>query len=298
MAMINRLVYSKFMAFASRSSAGNHEGPFRRVRVRSLLVLVGLGLIITPVFWLPIAAVVEDEDLTRQLLGIAFFTFPLWWILRQRKRANLSLMSLVGESPAPGTVVRSLTVVLPLGLASIGSVYLVYYPLSFLAPGFVQIWLLDPIYFVTPPPGTDYPVLYAALGGLAGIVIAPILEELIFRGLVLQRWAHKWGPRAGILGSSALFAVGHPDVLGAFLVGCVLSALYLRTRSLLVPIACHVANNCLSALAELVFSKYDMPGPFDVAGVAEFQSEWWQGFTCLIVAAPWVVYFLRRNWPA
>lgn len=81
---------------------------------------------------------------------------------------------------------------------------------------------------------------------LAIAVAAPIVEELLCRGIVLNRllsWMPKW---VAILVGSALFGIIHFNLLQglyAFVVGIAFSVLYLRYRNLWIPIIGHAAFN-------------------------------------------------------
>ncbi len=88
---------------------------------------------------------------------------------------------------------------------------------------------------------------------LTAVVLAPILEEFIFRGLLLERWSFKWGVRRGLLLTSLAFALVHfPShgvmVTGPFLAGFLLGYLRLRFASLWLPILAHMVNNALVIL--------------------------------------------------
>jgi membrane protease YdiL (CAAX protease family) len=89
-------------------------------------------------------------------------------------------------------------------------------------------------------------------------VFAPIIEEVLFRGLLLQRWAHRWGTLNGVLLSSALFAFGHNEWVGHFVSGVLFSVLYLHTRTLWVPIAAHTLNNLIAIVP---FGLYELRHP-------------------------------------
>lgn len=83
-------------------------------------------------------------------------------------------------------------------------------------------------------------------------VFAPILEEILFRG-ILQKSLVKKGlkPSYAILISSFIFGAvhGYPwQFVGAFLLGSVLGLVYHKTKSLLMPILLHVFNNLISAI--------------------------------------------------
>ena len=92
---------------------------------------------------------------------------------------------------------------------------------------------------------------------LALVVIAPVTEELLFRGVLLRGLAREYGERVGLLISAMLFGLLHgrpAEAVVAFVAGVVLGALRLRTRSILPSIALHVGVNALPVLvpAELL----------------------------------------------
>ena len=85
-------------------------------------------------------------------------------------------------------------------------------------------------------------------------VIAPIGEELIFRG-VLQTYLQKRWPRGvGIAFSALCFALFHADIdlaLPLFLVGVVLGFTYLWSGRLYSSMAVHIVNNAIASIASL-----------------------------------------------
>ena len=117
-----------------------------------------------------------------------------------------------------------------------------------------------------PPTGT---VAGTLLHLLAGAVIAPISEEILFRGVALTAWARTSGPRQAILRSAILFALAHVLLLGGddfrqaaalvavaaigrLPVAFALSWAYLRSGSIWAPIALHATFNAILILvAEL-----------------------------------------------
>jgi len=85
------------------------------------------------------------------------------------------------------------------------------------------------------------------------VIVAPIVEELLCRGIVLNRllsWTHKW---VAILVSSALFGLLHFNLLQglyAFVIGVAFSVVYLRYRNLWIPIIGHMAFNLISVVLD------------------------------------------------
>ena len=117
-----------------------------------------------------------------------------------------------------------------------------------------------------PPTGTPAGLV---LHLLAGAVLAPFYEEVLFRGFALTAWRRTVGPRAAIVRSSLLFVVAHVLFVGGdsfreavslALVGgvvrvpvaFVLGWLFVRTGSLWAPIGLHASfNGILIILGEI-----------------------------------------------
>ena len=87
---------------------------------------------------------------------------------------------------------------------------------------------------------------------LMTVVAAPVLEEIFFRGLVLERLSRRWSGAAAVLVSSAFFGLVHtpilPQMVNAFVIAVVMGYIYLQTRSLVPVIAIHAINNGLAYL--------------------------------------------------
>ena len=78
---------------------------------------------------------------------------------------------------------------------------------------------------------------------LAQAVLGPVIEELVFRGLLYKAWEEQWGWLAAMVLSSAVFGAYHGGFWLAFVGGMVYAALYRRTGSLLAPILAHGVYN-------------------------------------------------------
>lgn len=84
------------------------------------------------------------------------------------------------------------------------------------------------------------------------VVMAPLFEEVIFRGVLLESTRAKYGVMAAWLVSSAVFGIVHvhPTVaVNAFAIGLVLGFVYMRTDSLWSTIILHAVNNGIAYLA-------------------------------------------------
>lgn len=90
---------------------------------------------------------------------------------------------------------------------------------------------------------------------LALVLVAPVAEELFFRGVVYNAWLREYGARVAIVGSGLLFAVIHASLfllLPFAALGIALALLYRATGSLPAVIALHAGFNGITVLIGLL----------------------------------------------
>jgi len=84
------------------------------------------------------------------------------------------------------------------------------------------------------------------------VVFAPISEELFFRALLINKIGERTGQIAAILIAAAVFAVLHisygsvVELVGAFSIAVILGVVYVKSESIMPPIAIHMIFNFLS----------------------------------------------------
>lgn len=86
---------------------------------------------------------------------------------------------------------------------------------------------------------------------IALVLVAPVTEELLFRGWILRDLRTRYGTIPALAWSSALFGIVHLEasaVVYATLAGFALGAVALRARSTLASIAMHAGVNALPLL--------------------------------------------------
>lgn len=99
----------------------------------------------------------------------------------------------------------------------------------------------------------SYNELYSFIGEsplwieiLAVVVLAPIVEELVFRGCIHTRLRRSMKPLTAALISAFIFGIAHGHLISAtyaFILGLVLAYLYEKYDSVIVPILFHAAFN-------------------------------------------------------
>lgn len=108
--------------------------------------------------------------------------------------------------------------------------------------------------FVTTPGLRQHQGLAAILIGFGVIVLAPLAEEALFRGILFGSLSNAWGYLWGSLVSAGVFGLAHLDftlLLPLALAGVVLNAVYYRSKSLIPSTVAHMTMNAISVFAAL-----------------------------------------------
>lgn len=104
-------------------------------------------------------------------------------------------------------------------------------------------------------------------GVLSIALLAPILEELLFRGAIQGRLQARWdNPWIGITVASLIFGVIHMNpaqIPFAFLLGMLFGWLYYRTGSLLPGIVGHVLNNSVASVNMILYGNTTLEEQID-----------------------------------
>ncbi len=77
-------------------------------------------------------------------------------------------------------------------------------------------------------------------------VLAPIVEELLFRGVILSSFRNSFVTWRAVIYSSLLFAAMHgmvPRMAGTFFLGIVYALVVIYTGSIFLVMICHIVNN-------------------------------------------------------
>ncbi|MGH2455683.1 MAG: lysostaphin resistance A-like protein [Candidatus Limnocylindria bacterium] len=127
--------------------------------------------------------------------------------------------------------------------------------------GYLVVSLLDRM-GLEPEPGIAEAAIQRvdpAVLVLALVLVAPVAEEIFFRGVVYNAWEREYGSRRALYGSAVLFGLIHAPifVFVPIAVGLVLALVYRSTRSLPAAIALHAGFNAISVAIGLL-ARYDV----------------------------------------
>jgi uncharacterized protein len=263
--------------------------PFSRLPA---LAILALTLVVATALMGVAQLFPESRRLTESPMGAMLVVYLgiVLVLLGMARFASLDWNRLLGPT-LPHTEWQLASVAFPLAAMSYGGFWLFWVPLSYVIPGVVQSYALEGMPDLLSR--NDPARLFLDIVGIT--VVAPVVEEILFRGFLLHRFAARWGTTAGIIVSSAFFAILHVELIGHFLFGVAMCALYIRSRSLWLPILAHAVNNAFA----LSFAFPDALGgaPEAPATIQEFRAEWPTGLVALALGAAGLMWFWRRFAP-
>ena len=137
-----------------------------------------------------------------------------------------------------------------LKVTDLGKVKLVFFPLALLITFALSI-ISESLCSLIPMPDFVARIFSEAIsldfaGYLTVGIAAPVLEELVFRGIILSALLRRYEPRKAIIWSAVIFGIAHLNpwqFIAAFIIGCAIGWLFWRTRSIWIGIFMHWANN-------------------------------------------------------
>ena len=94
---------------------------------------------------------------------------------------------------------------------------------------------------------------------VGAVLLGPILEEIIFRGVILRGLLTKYSPKYAIVFSAIIFGLIHGKPLqiwGAFIIGLILGYVYYKTKSIGTTILLHSFVNLIVLIKSYLLFKY------------------------------------------
>ncbi|MDX1484588.1 MAG: type II CAAX endopeptidase family protein [Alphaproteobacteria bacterium] len=235
------------------------------VIVFQVLIGIAIGTLLPAVaLRLPLAAAVG-------LANVLSFGVVIWWGVR---RSGLPL-----SQALPFLAVRP-AVYLPLVVMVTGL-------------GIVASEVDNLLRYVLPMPRFVAEIFKAVAGAgavslLTLTAIAPVTEELLFRGVILRGFLERYAAPTAVLVSALIFGVVHLNpyqFFSAFVMGSALGWVFLKTGSLVPCIVGHAVYNghgfIVTALLPVSIPGYN-PEQLDLS-VVEFQPLWFDAMGVLAV---------------
>ena len=159
--------------------------------------------------------------------------------------------------------------------------------------------VIEPVTMLFPARYLDLVNQSIGLGGwaiLTTVVLAPILEEILFRGLILDPVREKSGATRAVLISALLFGIIHiipQQVVNAFVIGIILGFLYVRTGSLVNVIFIHAVNNGLAYVQMELFG--DEAASTTLRSMIGSDTWYWIVYMLCVVLFGFALYFMMKS---
>lgn len=288
----------------------SQENPFLIIKTRTLILWFLLSILIILVvstiggiFW-GMAILFGNPD--RQppnlelnplqsniLLNVWIYGTILSWCGFQVWRSPLQIKPIIGTIRGLGMQWRLLLLVIPTLLFSMGSGQLLFYGLAQFAPDNLESILQNSSLFLRSE-DVPYAFAYNFLNATVLIIVAPLVEEFLFRGFIFQRFATRWNLIKGIIVSSILFGCLHLNPIGLSVFSVIATLLYLKTHTLVMPIAFHALNNGIVAIISWVNFNMAAAEP-SLLEIQSFETLG-SGLFLIVISAPVLIWFVKKNW--
>lgn len=260
-AILTLLSYFSYTFIKKRSLVSLTDKVCAVVSLKDILITfstyLALSLIAVPVVFKLIYPIYIRSPLeTISLFQMCFMTFIAAFLLVYVKFKNIQLFKTSSSLlDICLKVILYLIVIFPI-VSLIGQLCDTFLYLAFDVKGYEQM-------AVTFLKKTSKMPLALFSSIVSIVLLAPIVEEILFRGLLFNFFQNRFGTKIGIIVSGILFAIFHFSLAQGFgnvsliaalsFFGIMLAIVYHKTQSLIYPMLLHGLFNLLSTLRILLF---------------------------------------------
>ena len=220
----------------------NFNTRLRTIKLRELIAGLILAFIISAVLMIIFPILETNDDLFMMVFLILILIFFIW-CLKGTEGLGDNLENLLLKD-TKNEILHVFALNIIVAYLFLFSIVVLDTLIGISDPTWVSMIDIDSVSL------TPTAFLYSAI---SSIIFAPILEELIFRGVLFNRLKIRIGFIPAMLISSFLFAIGHDfgGITSAFLFGICMCILYLKTDNILVPMSVHFINNIVATILEI-----------------------------------------------
>jgi hypothetical protein len=214
----------------------------RTIRIRELVVGIILTAILSGILMVIFPELAQSDELffiVFLLIGALLFV----WALRGTRGLDQNIENIFEENTRKEILYVFATNLLFAFLVTF-LISIIDIMIGLTDPTWISMWSVDTV---------DVDSSVVVLDAIGAIIFAPIMEELIFRGVLFNRLKIRTGIIPAIIISSSIFAIGHEfgGITSAFLFGVCMCILYMKTDNILIPMSIHFINNVVATILEV-----------------------------------------------
>lgn len=134
-------------------------------------------------------------------------------------------------------------------------------------------------------------------GIIAIVLVGPIAEEIVFRSAILGSMIYLGADKTiAVIVSALMFGIAHfnpAQIPFAFVIGLLFAILYVKSRSIIPCIVCHVANNGISVIMTNIYKDQPNITLTDLCGGAVITYS--ISAVALVICVAVYLYYIRRR---
>lgn len=269
----------------------NIQNFFESIKIRKLIGMYILIIFITIVFSeLPSIKKISALDLNFWLMMVELILL-IWFAFKIIKN-KVDIKSIINDFIFKVSWREVISIVIINIIFSIGASLTLLYIAYKINPEFFNTLLSDS----EMDNNTFSSLIY---NFIAATFFAPIVEELMCRGVLLHRLSIRWKVSTAIIVSSILFGLMHVElaIVGAAVFGVMMSLLYLKSQNILMAISAHFLNNLIISLLSIILFFFDNSPENVTVSSSEINILGGVGMILLAVSLFFICKYINKNWP-
>lgn len=171
--------------------------------------------------------------------------------------------------------------------------------LSLLCLGFIAIVDLEQaISLSNSEIGNPSNLIDLILLSISTIILAPIIEEIVYRKVLFIKFSKKLGIFVAAIVSSLVFGIGHDTlgILGAMVFGLACCILYKKYENILVPMSVHFINNFIAGIFTCIdYFRGEFNTPTDVITNSDISTYLIVGSLLTVISLIVFIRFIVKN---
>jgi len=274
------------------NSLFSEENPFLNIKIRYILLcwflaLTGLSVQVVAICLATGCNAKTIDPIILLLITEFAYGLTIAWIIRQLKLSQIKVEHIIGKLSIHYHWLPIIGIVIARIVFSGGILRVFYYPLSFIFPSWIEEILSDD--FLANASKSYSPAFFYFMLFFNNWIFWSIVEVFIFQGIILHRWAAKWGVKPAVILVSLVYSLLYSsNFLGGFSLGLMQTMFYIRFKNLIVPLVTRIINNVISFL--LFFITLSGANKLE-----QVRSQLGIGVACLALLTPLLIWFLYKN---